>query len=87
MVIEVFWTCSTKSVPAEKSRAQTAPKASEVLSKKLESTPRQVTERNLLAKGLEDTSTGASNAALPVRPAASAASESSGDSESLSGSD
>ena len=39
-----------------KSWAQTAPKASEVLYKKLESTPRQVTVRDLLAKGLEDPS-------------------------------
>ena len=36
-------------------KSQAAPKTSEVPSKKLELTPRQVTERDLLAKGLEDT--------------------------------
>ena len=53
MVIEVFWTCN--KIPLAVGKSQAAPKTSEVPSKKLELTPRQVTERDLLAKGLEDT--------------------------------
>ena len=42
-------------IPLAVGKSQAAPKTSEVPSKKLELTPRQVTERDLLAKGLEDT--------------------------------